>query len=107
MTKKIYLLFCLFIIATAYIANAQSSTLNGVYVGAELYTTPFQGMQINNIVLYFRNDGTFNNALNQADWKTKASGSYTLSNNMENKITSTTTAIEFNPVLTNDDWKTP
>ncbi|WPU92455.1 hypothetical protein SNE25_24310 [Mucilaginibacter sabulilitoris] len=81
MSKKYSLLFCLFIAAT-FTAYAQSPTLNGVYVGAELYTTPFQGMQINNIVIYFKNNGTFNNTLNQTDWKTKVSGAYTITNNM-------------------------
>ena len=81
MTKNYFLLLCLFI-ATILTGQAQSLTLNAVYVGAELYTTPFQGMQINNIVIYFRNNGTFNNTLNQTDWKTKVSGTYTLTNNV-------------------------
>ncbi|MCQ6957145.1 lipocalin family protein [Mucilaginibacter aquariorum] len=38
-------------------------------------------MQINNIVLYFRSDGTFNNTLNKTDWKTKVSGTYSIINN--------------------------
>lgn len=81
MAKKYVLLFFLFI-GTVFTAFAQSPALNGVYVGAELYTTPFQGMQINNIVIYFRNNGTFNNTLNQTDWRTKVSGAYTIKNNM-------------------------
>jgi hypothetical protein len=75
------------IIVTAFTTFAQSPTFNGVYVGAELYTTPFQGMQINNIVVYFRSNGTFNNTLNQADWKTKVSGHY--------KITANTVQLAF------------
>lgn len=81
MTKNFLLFLCLLIVKT-FTACAQSPVLNGVYVGAELYNTPFNGMQINNIVLSFRSDGTFNNALNQAAWKTKASGSYTVKNNL-------------------------
>jgi hypothetical protein len=75
MAKKQFLLLCLFIV-NVFAAHAQS--LNGVYVGAQLYNTPFNGMQIDNLVFYFRSDGTFNDALNQADWKTKATGSYTI-----------------------------
>ncbi|MET3610252.1 hypothetical protein [Mucilaginibacter rubeus] len=81
MTKNLLLFLCLFIVKTSLVC-AQSPTLNGVYIGAELYNTPFNGMQINNIVISFRSDGTFNNALNQADWKTKSSGSYTVKNNL-------------------------
>ncbi|WPU97222.1 hypothetical protein SNE26_14435 [Mucilaginibacter sp. cycad4] len=81
MTKNLLLFLCLFIVKT-FTSCAQSPVLNGVYVGAELYNTPFDGMQINNIVISFRNDGTFNNTLNQPDWKTKASGSYTVKNNL-------------------------
>lgn len=81
MKKNLFLFLCLFILKT-FSVNAQSPTLNGVYVGAELYNTPFNGMQINNIVISFRPDGTFNNQLNQADWKTKSSGSYTLKNSV-------------------------
>jgi hypothetical protein len=86
MAKNRFLLFLLFIV-TAFTTFAQSPTLSGVYVGAELYTTPFQGMQINNIVVYFRSNGTFNNTLNQADWKTKVSGHY--------KITANTVQLAF------------
>ena len=81
MTKKRFLSLCLFIVMI-FVVHAQSLRINGVYIGAELYTTPFQGMQINNIVIYFRNDGTFNNALSQTDWKTKVSGYYTNTNNI-------------------------
>lgn len=77
MAKKQFLLLCLFFV-NAFAAHAQS--LNGVYVGAELYNTPFNGMQINNLVFYFKGDGTFNDALNQVDWRTKATGSYTIKN---------------------------
>lgn len=77
MAKKYILLLCLFIV-NAFAAHAQS--LNGVYVGAELYNTPFDGMQIDNLVFYFKSDGTFNDALNQADWKTKTTGSYSIKN---------------------------
>lgn len=79
MAKKQFLLLCLFIV-TAFTAHAQS--LNGVYVGAQLYNTPFNGMQIDNLVFYFKSDGTFNDALNQADWKTKATGSYAIKNGL-------------------------
>lgn len=81
MKKKFLLLICLFVI-TAFIGKAQSQKLSGVYGGAQLYTTPFDGMQINNIVFYFRDNGTFNNQLNKADWKTKVSGTYAIKNNM-------------------------
>lgn len=81
MTMKHLLFLCLFIVK-AFASTAQTSSINGVYIGAELYTTPFDGMQINNIVIFFRNDGTFNNALDQADWKTKTSGNYTITNNI-------------------------
>ncbi|WEA02933.1 hypothetical protein [Mucilaginibacter sp. SJ] len=81
MTKNLLLFLCLLIVKT-FTSCAQSPVINGVYVGAELYNTPFDGMQINNIVISFRSDGTFNNALNQTDWKTKTSGSYTVKNNL-------------------------
>ncbi|WP_207515293.1 hypothetical protein [Longitalea luteola] len=67
-------------IALAYPATAQ--TLNDVYIGAQLYTTPFDGMQINNIVIYFRNDGSFNDQLNTADWKTTVTGTYVIKNKL-------------------------
>ncbi|MEN0052840.1 MAG: hypothetical protein AAGC65_04190 [Mucilaginibacter sp.] len=79
--RKIRTLLLILLAAATFTVHAQSPRLSGVYVGAELYNTPFQGMQINNIVIYFRNDGTFNNALNQPDWKTKVSGSYNITNN--------------------------
>src|ERR1700754_1457554 len=78
---KIRFLFLFLFTLMGFTVCAQPPTLNGVYVGAELYNTPFNGMQINNIVIYFRNDGTFNNTLNQTDWKTKVSGSYRIANN--------------------------
>jgi hypothetical protein len=81
MTKIRFLFLILFAVMASNV-RSQSSALNGVYVGAELYTTPFNGMQINNIVIFFRNDGTFNNALNQADWKTKTSGSHRITNSV-------------------------
>ena len=74
MKKSCLLLICLFI-STVFTGSAQSQRLNGVYVGAQLYTTPFDGMQINNIVVYFRNDGTLTNELNKADWRTRVNGS--------------------------------
>jgi hypothetical protein len=77
MLRKLNLLcwLCIAAVSTAY---AQTSKLNGVYVGAELYNTPFNGMQINYIVLYFKGDGTLNNKLNQPDWRTKTTGTYTI-----------------------------
>ena len=81
MAMKHLLFLCLFIVK-AFASTAQTSSINGVYIGAELYTIPFEGMQINNIVIFFRNDGTFNNTLDQADWKTKTSGNYTITNNI-------------------------
>lgn len=80
--KKRHFLLLLLISLTAFTGYAQKPALNGVYIGAELYTTPFEGMQINNIVIYFRSDGNFSNTLNQADWKTKVDGSYSVANNM-------------------------
>jgi len=65
----------LFLITTIS-SKAQYVKPNGVYIGAELYNTPFNGMQINNIVYYFRDDGKFNDELNKPDWKTNFSGSY-------------------------------
>lgn len=70
----------LLLVLAALTGIAQSSTLNGVYVGAQLYTTPFEGMQINHLVYYFRNDGTFNDQLNTTDWKTKVAGTYRIQN---------------------------
>lgn len=81
MSRK-YLLLCWFICQLSLPGCAQSVKLEGVYVGAELYTTPFNGMQIDHIVIYFKNNGTFNNELDQADWKTKVSGTYQISNNL-------------------------
>lgn len=70
------------LVVTTCMAMAQSQQLNGVYVGAELYTRPFEGMQINHIVLYFRNDGTFTDQLNIPGWQTRVSGAYSIQNNM-------------------------
>lgn len=77
--KKIFLL-SIFLIMAARAATAQSQKLNGVYVGAQLYTDPFQGMQIENIVICFRPDGTFTNKLNTPSWRTDVSGTYTINN---------------------------
>lgn len=78
--KKILLLFtCLFIVIVNA-ATAQSQKLNGVYAGAQLYNVPFQGMQIENIVIYFRPDGTFTNKLNAHAWRTDVSGNYSINN---------------------------
>lgn len=80
MKKSHFLSLCLFFIS-GLACNAQSSKPVGVYIGAELYNTPFNGMQINHIVLYFRNDGKFNDQLDKPDWKTHTSGNYTVKNN--------------------------
>lgn len=79
--KRVLLLVCMLVVLCNRVAG-QIQKLSGVYVGAELYTTPFEGMQINNIVLYFRNDGTFNDDLKRSDWKTNVSGTYSIRNNM-------------------------
>ncbi len=79
---KKHLLSLGLLLLNIFVCAAQTNKLNGVYVGAELYNTPFNGMQIDNIVIYFRDNGTFNNALDQADWKTRVSGTYAIKNGM-------------------------
>lgn len=81
MKKNKTLLVCLLLL-NAFLAAAQVQKLNGVYVGAQLYNTPFNGMQIDHIVVYFRNDGTFSDKLNIPSWKTNVSGRYTVQNNI-------------------------
>lgn len=80
MLKKCYLALGL-LIAPILMACAQPSKLNGVYVGAQLYNTPFNGMQIDYIVFYFKGDGTLNSKLDQPDWRTNTNGTYTVSGN--------------------------
>ncbi|WP_442591718.1 hypothetical protein ACSBL2_10875 [Pedobacter sp. AW31-3R] len=80
MKKNKTLLVCLLLL-NAFLAAAQVQKLNGVYVGAQLYNTPFNGMQIDHLVFYFRNDGTFSDKLNIPNWKTNVSGRYTVQNN--------------------------
>jgi hypothetical protein len=80
--RKSYFLFIALFFLAALTGRAQAQKLNGVYVGAELYSTPFNGMQINHIVIYFRNDGTLNNDLSTADWKSKVNGSYAIKGNV-------------------------
>ena len=79
MRTKFFLLICPFVLLFFW-GCAQSSSLNGVYVGAELYTTPFNGMQVNHIAISFRSNGTLNDDLSSADWKTKTTGSYSVRN---------------------------
>ncbi|WP_205509966.1 hypothetical protein [Longitalea arenae] len=73
-------LLTLYCITAACMAPAQ--TLHDVYVGAQLYNTPFDGMQVNNIVIYFRKDGSFNDQLNTTNWRTAVTGSYVIKNNV-------------------------
>ncbi|MBS1663745.1 MAG: hypothetical protein JST68_22060 [Bacteroidetes bacterium] len=75
--KKTYLLAILFL--ATFTGKAQ---LTDIYAGAQLYTTPFDGMQINNIAYYFRSDGTFNDKFDTPDWRTHISGAYTLKTGM-------------------------
>ncbi|GAA4335844.1 hypothetical protein GCM10023149_44120 [Mucilaginibacter gynuensis] len=79
MKKNKVLLVCLFVINAVW-ATAQAQKLDGVYVGAQLYSTPYNGMQIENIAVYFRNDGTYTDKLNIKNWKTNVTGKYTISN---------------------------
>ena len=77
--KKIRLVLIGLLTLTALTEKAQK--LNDIYAGAQLYTTVYDGMQINNIAFYFRNDGTFNDKFNIANWQTNVSGTYTINNN--------------------------
>ncbi len=79
--KNIRLILIGLLITSAFIGKAQPQKLNDIYAGAQLYTTVYDGMQINNIAFYFRNDGTFNDKFNIADWKNNISGTYTIINN--------------------------
>ncbi|WP_207534749.1 hypothetical protein [Desertivirga arenae] len=70
----------LLILFVAFGLQAAAQQLNGVYVGAELYTTPFDGMQLNQLVFYFRNDGTFTDKLDQKNWRSDVGGNYIVKN---------------------------
>lgn len=59
-------------------ASVRAESLEGVYAGAELYTTPFEGMQINYLTFYLRKDGSFTDKLDAADWRTARTGRYSL-----------------------------
>ncbi|MBE9586923.1 hypothetical protein IM792_20910 [Mucilaginibacter sp. JRF] len=77
MRKNTFLIVCLLVL-NALAISAQGQTLNGVYAGAQLYNTPYNGMQIDNIVVYFRTDGTYSDKLNVQNWKTNVSGKYSV-----------------------------
>ncbi|MEO3402446.1 hypothetical protein AAFN85_00990 [Mucilaginibacter sp. CAU 1740] len=55
--------------------------LNGVYAGCEFSPSPIfgGGMSRRDISVLFRPDGTFNDVLERADWKTNVSGKYEIS----------------------------
>jgi len=57
----------------------KSQQLDAVYAGAELYNTPFNGMQIDYLVYDLKKDGSFNDKLGETDWRTHKSGTYKLS----------------------------
>ncbi|BAV08063.1 hypothetical protein SAMN05421788_103401 [Filimonas lacunae] len=57
---------------------AQAQQLEGVYAGAELYNTPFNGMQISYLAFYLRKDKTFSDKLDATDWQTHKSGTYSV-----------------------------
>ncbi|WPU91249.1 hypothetical protein SNE25_18190 [Mucilaginibacter sabulilitoris] len=68
-------------IGVYYRAEAQTGSLNGVYAGCQFTVSPLigGGMNRRDIVFLFRPDGTFNDQMGQADWKTRVSGKYTVS----------------------------
>lgn len=94
--KKLVLLICVItgiqksIAATHPSSHAKKSTssqqspqISGkVYAGAQLYNSPFNGMQIKYIVFYFKGDGTFNDDLKRTDWRTAATGNYKIAGGM-------------------------
>ncbi|MEN0055347.1 MAG: hypothetical protein AAGC65_16850 [Mucilaginibacter sp.] len=63
-----------------YPAKAQIKSLNGVYAGCEFSPSPIigGGTSRRDIVVLFRSDGTFNDYMGAADWKTRVSGKYTI-----------------------------
>ncbi|WP_205509949.1 hypothetical protein [Longitalea arenae] len=61
----------------------RTGKLNGVFAGIEVSqpTVMGQGMQRTDRVIYFRPDGTFNDKLQKADWKTAVAGKYSVAGN--------------------------
>lgn len=93
--KKLFLIICVAtglqqsIAATHTSSHANKSTkllqsaqISGVYVGAQLYNSPFNGMQIDYKVFYFKPDGTLNDDLKRADWRTAVTGNYKIAGGM-------------------------
>ncbi|WP_276481666.1 hypothetical protein [Paraflavitalea pollutisoli] len=82
MKKNILLWLLTVVMLATSTAYGQTSKLEGLYAGAQIYNTPYNGMQIDNIVLYFRNNGSFTTQLNAPAWKTHVSGQYTIKNGL-------------------------
>ncbi|WP_143822328.1 hypothetical protein [Mucilaginibacter pedocola] len=78
MNYKKYLLMCLFVIGICF-GEAKAQKLDGVFGGAQLYTTPFNGMQISYFSVYFRADGTYTDNMKSRTWRTDVTGKYSIS----------------------------
>ncbi|GGH66991.1 hypothetical protein HNQ91_001752 [Filimonas zeae] len=80
--KNILTSLCVALLLSA-IARAQSKTLNGVYAGVRVTPGVVMGggMTREDVVVYFRPDGSFTYDLHKADWQTRSDGKYTIQGN--------------------------
>lgn len=78
---KQFLLVLLAFLFCCYDNVFAQSKLDGVYAGCEFSPSPIfgGGMSRRDISVLFRPDGTFNDVLERADWKTNVSGKYEIS----------------------------
>lgn len=79
--KQFLLVLCAFLFCCSDHVFAQTR-LDGVYAGCEFTLSPLigSGMNRRDIAILFRPDGTFNEEMSKADWKTHVSGKYEVAN---------------------------
>ncbi|MBL4678832.1 MAG: hypothetical protein JKY70_21965 [Mucilaginibacter sp.] len=70
------------IVASLFNSSVKAQKLNGVYAGAQLYNSPFNGMQINYYSVYFRPDGSYTDNMKSRTWRTDVTGKYSVSGGM-------------------------
>ncbi|MEO3402445.1 hypothetical protein AAFN85_00985 [Mucilaginibacter sp. CAU 1740] len=79
--KQFLLILFAFLFCCADHASTQTR-LDGVYAGCEFTLSPLigSGMNRRDVAILFRPDGTFNEEMSGADWKTHVSGKYQVAN---------------------------
>ncbi|GAB4002434.1 hypothetical protein GCM10028807_60980 [Spirosoma daeguense] len=69
-----------FILLINLILSCKADSVNGIYAGIQLQISAVAGgaMNRNDVVIYFRSDGTFTNDLKDPNWKTTVKGKFTV-----------------------------